>query len=131
MFSRIAELYRDALGVAPESVNRLLAPARHFIETSQYRLVYGLMREWFELRPVEAEKLVSRLASVTSPRLYEYCSLVSLLGGLERRGWTSVEAKRRESMRERVRFIRTVRPRHFSTPSSSGGRKTTEGTRRS
>jgi hypothetical protein len=54
------------------------------------------MREWFELRPVEAEKLVSRLASVTSPRLYEYFSLVSLLGGLERRGWTSVEAKRHE-----------------------------------
>ena len=96
VFSRIAELYRDALGVTPEPVNRLPAPARHFIETSQYRLVYELMREWFELRPVEAEKLVSRLASVTSPRLYEYFSLVSLLGGLERRGWTSVEAKRHE-----------------------------------
>ena len=96
VFSRIAELYRDALGVTPEPVNRLPAPARHFIETSQYRLVYELMREWFELRPVEAETLVSRLASVTSPRLYEYFSLVSLLGGLERRGWTSVEAKRHE-----------------------------------
>ena len=96
VFSRIAELYRDALGVTPEPVSRLPAPARHFIETSQYRLVYELMREWFELRPVEAEKLVSRLASVTSPRLYEYFSLVSLLGGLERRGWTSVEAKRHE-----------------------------------
>lgn len=82
--------------MTPEPVNRLPAPARHFIETSQYRLVYELMREWFELRPVEAEKLVSRLASVTSPRLYEYFSLVSLLGGLERRGWTSVEAKRHE-----------------------------------
>lgn len=58
VFSRIAELYRDALGVTPEPVNRL--------------------------------------ASVTSPRLYEYFSLVSLLGGLERRGWTSVEAKRHE-----------------------------------
>ena len=96
VFSRIAELYRDALGVTPEPVNRLPAPARHFIETSQYRLVYELMREWFELRPGEAEKLGSRLASVTSPRLYEYFSLVSLLGGLERRGWTSVEAKRHE-----------------------------------
>ena len=82
--------------MTPEPVNRLPAPARHFIETSQYRLVYELMREWFELRPVEAEKLVSRLASVTSPRLYEYFSLISLLGGLERRGWTSVEAKRHE-----------------------------------
>ena len=39
VFSRIAELYRDALGVTPEPVNRLPAPARHFIETSQYRLV--------------------------------------------------------------------------------------------
>lgn len=83
-------------GIRMRGANRLPAPARHFIETSQYRLVYELMREWFELRPVEAEKLVSRLASVTSPRLYEYFSLVSLLGGLERRGWTSVEAKRHE-----------------------------------
>lgn len=81
---------------AAYALTSFVAPARHFIETSQYRLVYELMREWFELRPVEAEKLVSRLASVTSPRLYEYFSLVSLLGGLERRGWTSVEAKRHE-----------------------------------
>lgn len=78
VFSRIAALYRDALGVTPEPVNRLPEPARHFIETSQYRLVYELMREWFELEPFEVENLVKRLASVTSPRLYEFFALVTL-----------------------------------------------------
>lgn len=96
VFSRIANLYRDALGVTPEPVSRLPAPARHFIETSQYRLVYELMREWFELEPVEVEKLVNRLASVTSPRLYEYFSLVSLLGGLDRRGWRLEASERHD-----------------------------------
>lgn len=96
VFSRIANLYRDALGVTPEPVSRLPAPARHFIETSQYRLVYELMREWFELEPIEVEKLVNRLASVTSPRLYEYFSLVALLGGLDRRGWRLEESGRHD-----------------------------------
>ena len=84
VFSRIAALYRDALGVTPEPVNRLPEPARHFIETSQYRLVYELMREWFELEPFEVENLVKRLASVTS------------LGGLDRQGFRLEESGRHD-----------------------------------
>lgn len=96
VFSRIAALYRDALGVTPEPVNRLPEPARHFIETSQYRLVYELMREWFELEPFEVENLVKRLASVTSPRLYEFFALVTLLGGLDRQGFRLEESGRHD-----------------------------------
>lgn len=49
------------------------------------------------LKPgLASDNLLRMSESVTSPRLYEYFSLVSLLGGLERRGWTSVEAKRHE-----------------------------------
>ena len=84
---RLATLYQDALGVPMTLLQQLPAPTAHFLETAQYRRVYEYMCEWFKLAPVDLEKIVQRLMSVTSPKLYEYFSLVTFLKGLHAEGF--------------------------------------------
>ena len=76
---RLGDLYRRAVGVSPPPLTRLPEATPAFLETAQYRLVYGLMREWFLLEPLDLERLVRCLAGTRGARLYEYFTLVRLL----------------------------------------------------
>lgn len=113
--SRISNLYRDALGFEVGGkaegraegksgadsgvVNRLPAATPHFLQTAPYRLIYGVMREWFNLPPVDPselkqnlKKIVERMVSVKSSRLYEYFVLVKLLSAIKESGFTLVSS---------------------------------------
>lgn len=92
--SRLSNLYRDALGLEPEVVSQLRPATAHFIETPAYRLVYGVMRNWFLLPPCDLKKIVERMVSVRSSRLYEYFVLSKLLSGIEGTGFTLVEKQK-------------------------------------
>ena len=69
-------------------MTRLPEATPAFLEIAQYRLVYGLMREWFLLEPLDLERLVRCLAGTRGARLYEYFTLVRLLLDLRRAGFT-------------------------------------------
>lgn len=84
---RLGDLYRRAVGVAPPMLTRLPEATPAFLETAQYRLVYGLMREWFMLEPLDLEHLVRFLAGTRGARLYEYFTLVRLLLDIKRAGF--------------------------------------------
>ncbi len=85
---RLGDLYRRAVGVSPPPLTRLPEATPAFLEIAQYRLVYGLMREWFLLEPLDLERLVRCLAGTRGARLYEYFTLVRLLLDLRRAGFT-------------------------------------------
>lgn len=84
---RLVTIYQDALGVPIEALQQVPAPTAHFLETAQYRRVYEYMRQWFTLPPIDVDRIVQRLMSVTSPKLYEYFSLVTFLRGLHAEGY--------------------------------------------
>ena len=90
--SRLARLYADALGVVTAPLTALPPATAHFLETPQYRLVYQLMRRWFDMRDEPVACTVKRLTSIKNARLYEYFLLVRFLKGFLALGFTLQEA---------------------------------------
>lgn len=92
-FGRLGRLYRSAIGVNGQPVRRLPPASAHFFETAPYRIIYKLMKKWFELEPADVAAIKKRLAALTGPRLYEYFVLARLIDGFTELGFTLEESR--------------------------------------
>lgn len=76
---QLSLLYNRCLHMEPPQFIRIPTASSTFLEIAAYRQIYLLMVRWYRLEFPDISAVEKRLGSMTSPRLYEYFTLLRLL----------------------------------------------------